>query len=113
MAALEAEQGKEGPVKDRLKNLSLEHMGKVTESTKQLRSIHKKVSESNKDLEMLNLVADQARGKISTNSEGVRSLEKVDRNLVKNVLQSLLPEERVELKNLGIGAEQLDHLCQF
>merc|ERR1719281_1807790 len=105
---MEAEQTE--PVEKRLKNISLEHMGKVTESTKDLRSSHKKVSESNKDLEMLNLVADQARGKISTNSEGVRSLEKVDRTAVKGLLASLLHEERVELKKLGIGAEQLDHL---
>merc|ERR1719174_892754 len=47
------------------------------------------------------------------NADGIRSLEKVDRGVVKDVVASLHHEERVELKKLGIGKEQLDRLCQF
>jgi hypothetical protein len=112
MSALEAEQGKDG-VKDRLKTLSAEHMGEVTESSRMLRSSHKKVNELNKDLEMLNLVADQARGKVTLNAEGAKSVEKVDHAAVKGLFASLLHEEKLELKTLELGRDQLDHLCQF
>jgi hypothetical protein len=111
MAVMEAEQKE--PVEKMLKTLSAEHMGKVTEGMRELRSSHKKVNESNKDLELLNLVAEQVRGKLTKNSEGGVSVEKVDGSLVKNVLASLYHEERLELNMLGIGKEQLDHLCQF
>jgi hypothetical protein len=111
MAVMEAEQKE--PVEKRLKALSAEHLGEVTERTRELRSLHKKVYESNKDLEMLNLIADQARGKLTTNTDGGKTVEKVDGEVVKGVLASLQHEERLELNTFGMGKEQLDHFCQF
>jgi hypothetical protein len=107
MAAMEKDQATD------LFGRSAENLGDVYESSRMLKTSQKKVTELNKDLELLNLVADQARGKVTMIADGVRGLEKVDRAGVKGVFASLSVEDRQELKSFGIAQDHLDHLCQF